>query len=1158
MLGDYRIIEEIGAGGMGKVFLAENVHHRKRCAVKVLPEELSRDVNFRARFFDEARVMSDLNHAHIVHVHHMGEDHGIYYLVMDYVSSPSGKSRSIHGEMAGSPMRRIAPAKAHRWIVQVAEALAYAHGRGVIHRDIKPANILIDSEGNARITDFGLVKAIGKEFLLSQIHQTMRQTSASEGWPTSTGTVAGAGLQLPGVLHDFELAETTRQGPGQGYSGRSGPSGGGTGSRSSLFGTYDYMSPELLEGKEATEQSDVYSLGVMIYRMLTGRRPVGMAKPPSALVRGLSKNWDAVTAKCLADNVADRYSSVDELLKDLAKIEKRSVVPVVALVGVVLVIAVVALAWLSHLQRSTLDEAAWKDWGDAAVWMWPLKQASVEREADWSQDSELASLLKDLKICCVPFDKSPELGRAYGKAPDAAGIRVALDECKAGVAENRGVVSAINRMKEEVQSVRDFFFMSDADSRWGCLGRLTQERDALRAAGCSALADFLDLVLGKFDSDRFASGEDVAGAIDQVLNLTKAWPDVEYDKLDPNAVAADLPLQEKVQTDDELFSRIKELQKHIRLSGDESVAISKAINDLKQTRKTGGQVIDSARDQGMEDAAKWKSRLQSLDSQITAIESMPWTVGNKERIPEGCRELGQSIVDLDPRPWYVQNLERALNDCYGWEEELPWLQAKEAVTIKTLYDNWKSVRPPDGGQTGQAIAARVQMLEDIERTLEPDELIERLNDPNADVGAIWVAWRRLGNLPNRPWPQTREEWDQDTKVRGRLLNEPRLARFRQGIEDIGPEHEKTFRLFMIGQHVQAIQGKSAGDPFLQKVTQQRIANGQELTAITVWETATSELAGFVADDKWPGTYDFVTFYQSGEKGAQFLTKDALGANDLSDWQRALAEYPEGKSRPFTLSDTDPAIPIPDTPLRLELRRIEAKGRQFKMGVPARKWKDEKDPQEREVDLSRDFYIGKYEVTQAQYEAVMGGNPSVWKDDPNRPVENISWAQANEFCRRLSRDTGFGVRLPTEKEWEYACRAQRGKAGPEGNWPPNQDYCGGDKEDFLTRHGWCRIAHKYPSTEQKTRPIGTCSPNGFGLYDMHGNVWEWCSDEYGKAGDGERVIRGGAYDSKPEECRSAWRAGRAPDSPAGNIGFRVVVDIASSGVESGAEFPGQGD
>ncbi len=1148
---------------MGTVFLAENVHHRKRCAVKVLPEELSRDVSFRARFFDEARVMSDLNHPHIVHVHHMGEDHGIYYLVMDYVSSPSGMSRSIHDEMAASPMRRIAPAKAHRWIVQVAQALAYAHRRGVIHRDIKPANVLIDPEGNARITDFGLVKAIGKEFLFSQIHKTLRGTSVSGEWPTSTGTAAGAGLRLPGVLHDFELAETTRPRPARGYSGKSGPSGGATSSRSSLFGTYDYMSPELLDGKEATEQSDIYSLGVMIYRMLTGRRPVGMAKPPSALVRGLSKKWDAVTAKCLADNVADRYSSVEELLGDLAKIEKRSLVRVAALVGFLVVLTGVALAWWGHLQPSALDEQAWQDWCEVAVWMRPLEQASIEREGDWRQDSELVSIRGDIKTCCVPFDKSPELRRAYGEASDAAQIRDALHECKGALAGNRAAVSAINRTKEAMESVRDFFLTAAADSHWWRLEQLRRNRDDLDAAGCNALGEFLDVVLGKFERDRLAGGEDIVGAIDQVLNLTEAWRAVEYNRLDPSAVTADLQLHEQVQTDADLLSRLERLQGHYRLSDDESVAISNAISDLKATRQKIGQAIDSARDQGMEDAPKWKSALQSLTSRIAEIEAMPRTVGNRDRIQADCRELRQSIAGLDPGPWYVQNLERALNDCYGLDEELSWLSAEEGVTIRKLYGTWENSRVSGEVPKDRTIAARVQALESIERILEPDELIERANDPNAEAEAVWAAWRRLGNLP-RPWPQTGAQWQQDTRIRDHLLNEPRLARVRQDIERIGSEREKTFRLALIDQHVETIRDKSEKDPFLQKVLQQSVAREQEPSTIAAWEAATSELAGFVAENTWPGAYDSAAFYRSG-KGAQLLMKDVLETNDLAEWQDALADYRKGKLRPSVPRGPNPVIRIPDgdTPVTLELRLIEARGRQFKMGIPADKMKNALDPQEQEVGLSRDFYIGKYEVTQAQYEAVMGNNPSVLPAGPNWPVENASWADAREFCSRLRRKTGFRFRLPSEAEWEYACRAQPGKAGPEGKWPPNLNYCSGDAESSLREVGWCCDVHGLTSGK-KPRQIGSMRrANMWDLYDMHGNVWEWCSDEYhpavdGGAGDGRRVIRGGAYDSKPEECRSGWRGGHPSDSKAGNIGFRVVVDIPSNDVEGGAEPPNAGD
>jgi formylglycine-generating enzyme required for sulfatase activity/tRNA A-37 threonylcarbamoyl transferase component Bud32 len=305
-LGDYRIVEQIHAGGMGRVFLAENIHHKKRYALKILPAELSKEADFRKRFFDEARVMSELEHPNIVRVHHMGEDQGVYYLVMDYVTSPDGHPRSVHDELARSPKHRIVAHKAHGWILQATEGVAYAHSRGIIHRDIKPANILISSDGSVKITDFGLVKAIGKEFFLSHIHETVRGLSREGALLTATSEDTGeqdssTPLDVSRTLTDVERA--------------SGSSG--------LFGTYEYMSPEVLEGKEATEQSDVYSLGVTIYRMLTGKRAVGMARPPSEVVNGLAKRWDLITRRCLTDAPDERYQNAQELLEDLRKIIRR-------------------------------------------------------------------------------------------------------------------------------------------------------------------------------------------------------------------------------------------------------------------------------------------------------------------------------------------------------------------------------------------------------------------------------------------------------------------------------------------------------------------------------------------------------------------------------------------------------------------------------------------------------------------------------------------------------------------------------------------------------------------------------------------------------------------------------------------------------------------
>jgi formylglycine-generating enzyme required for sulfatase activity len=188
-----------------------------------------------------------------------------------------------------------------------------------------------------------------------------------------------------------------------------------------------------------------------------------------------------------------------------------------------------------------------------------------------------------------------------------------------------------------------------------------------------------------------------------------------------------------------------------------------------------------------------------------------------------------------------------------------------------------------------------------------------------------------------------------------------------------------------------------------------------------------------------------------------------------------------------------------------------------------------------VEISRSFYMGVYEVTQAQYEAVMGKNPRF--KAPDNPVDGMSGDDAAEFCKTLSKRTGKSIRLPSEAEWEYACRAGTTTAYSFGNDP-------GKAGDY---------AWFYANANGKTHPVGQKKPNPWGLYDMCGNVWEWCSDWYagsyakakpvdphGPDSGKEKVLRGGSYWKAPVEFRSAYRGASPPHGPWEDRGFRVVV------------------
>jgi formylglycine-generating enzyme required for sulfatase activity/tRNA A-37 threonylcarbamoyl transferase component Bud32 len=195
-----------------------------------------------------------------------------------------------------------------------------------------------------------------------------------------------------------------------------------------------------------------------------------------------------------------------------------------------------------------------------------------------------------------------------------------------------------------------------------------------------------------------------------------------------------------------------------------------------------------------------------------------------------------------------------------------------------------------------------------------------------------------------------------------------------------------------------------------------------------------------------------------------------------------------------------------------------------------------------------FFMGKYEVMQEQWETVMGNNPSNFKD-AKRPVENVTWYDAVAFCQKLSKKTGKTYRLPSEAEWEYACRA--GTKTPfyfgETITPDLVNYDGNNPYGAAPKGIY----------REKTTDVGSFPPNAFGLYDMHGNVWEWCSDHYhpnyngaptdGSSwetdGENNRVLRGGSWFNSPVYCRTAVRYWYSAGYSNYNIGFRVALVVA---------------
>jgi formylglycine-generating enzyme required for sulfatase activity len=227
-----------------------------------------------------------------------------------------------------------------------------------------------------------------------------------------------------------------------------------------------------------------------------------------------------------------------------------------------------------------------------------------------------------------------------------------------------------------------------------------------------------------------------------------------------------------------------------------------------------------------------------------------------------------------------------------------------------------------------------------------------------------------------------------------------------------------------------------------------------------------------------------------------------------------------------------------------LEMVAIPGGTFTMGSPVGRGYDDEHPQH-EVTVAP-FFMSKYPITQEQWKAVMEWTPPYRCKGASRPVDRVSWNDAREFCERLAEKTGPAYRLPSEAEWEYACRA--GTTTPfyfgETITTDLANYCG---------------AHTYLAEPQgiyrhETTAVGSFPPNGFGLYDMHGNVWEWCADTWhdgyrGAPADGSawecggtphRVVRGGSWHEPPDICRSAIRLKFSPSAGEDYVGFRVAL------------------
>jgi dienelactone hydrolase len=379
-LGPYEIVTPLGAGGMGEVYRARDPRLDREVAVKVLPADVMQEPDRLARLEREARAVASINHPNIVVLHSIEEDHGVHFLTMELVDGQGLERVVASGPL---PIARVVDIG-----IAISDALAAAHGKGVVHRDLKPANVMLTAEGRVKVLDFGLAKLAASE----------PPTAVPQG-----ATVA-ASLSNPGEI----------------------------------LGTAPYMAPEQIRGEPVDARTDLFALGVLLYELAAGRRPFAGATPAdlaSAILRdvpspltsvrtGLTDGLERIVRRCLEKSPGARFQSAVEVGSELRRVKhdleggtvakRRRWTPVMA-AGFVLLLAAVAgvVGILRHGARI--------QWATASIPRIGALADSANVEGAWKLAQEIRSVLHDDPLLAPVW---PRISRVVNMRTDPPGARV--------------------------------------------------------------------------------------------------------------------------------------------------------------------------------------------------------------------------------------------------------------------------------------------------------------------------------------------------------------------------------------------------------------------------------------------------------------------------------------------------------------------------------------------------------------------------------------------------------------------------------------------------------------------------------------------------------------------------------------------------------------
>lgn len=1064
----YEILGDLGKGGMGIVYKARQVELDRIVALKMIQTHRLRDGASRIRFRSEARAVAKFDHPNIVRVYDSGEHDGRPYYALELVQGGNLEQQRQRGHWS--------PREAVQLVAQLADAVEYAHRQGIVHRDLKPENILLTVDGTPKITDFGLSKQLQDDL--------GNQTCPGEP-----------------------------------------------------IGTPAYMAPEAADGRLESigPSTDIFGLGGILYFLLTGR-PLfqgkrlalvlkqarqGQVSPLRQFNRRIPAALERICLKALAPDPQKRYASAAALSEDLRRFLRRRwrvLWAATAMAGLLLVGLTACLLTGGPGQFGKKAVAP-----STAIPVSPGASASRAKEIlqtycyrchgqDGNNEGGFNYLLDSRQLVArkkiVPGQ--PEQSRLYQRLTDADnGMPPAEEMPRPGAAEiaelRQWIADGAPEFNPSAESARSF--ISPADE--------------LRFI-------FDDLVKAEPRNQQFL----------RYFTITHFY----------NAGLSE----------DELQTYRHGLAKLINsLSWGHRVEVPEPIDKAKTIFR-----IDLRHYQW--DAEVWKAILAKYPYRVV------------QTTPTAMAIYAATVCELPyvRADWFV--FEASKPPLYHEVLQLPKTDRELEKKLHVDVDNnIQKDQVARAGFNGSGVS-------------QNNRLIER---HESSYGAYWKSYdfaRNDGqkNLFAHPLGprggDNRFEHDGGEIIfnlpnglQAYLLVDSKGNRIDKGPANIVSDPKQPDRTVVNGISCMSCHAKGMID----KADQVRAHVVENRNAFAK-EDAEKILALYPLRGKFLAKLkeDADRFRVAVEKtGAQLSATEpvvalALRYNWELDLKQAAAETGdkaedfrrkleqsvlaptigplliaggtiqrqvyEADFRILVSPEPPPPVRIPPPPpgdvivnsIGMRLRRIPSG--QFLMGSPPKEEGRNEDEIPHVEKINQPFAIGVYEVTQAQYQKVMSKNPSHFRggiDTDTFPVDGVSYGDAVAFCTKLTnldaeKNARRVYRLPTEAEWEYACRAGSQKK-----------FGFGDDDKELVEHAWIAT-----NSGKMTHPVGQKKPNAWGLYDMHGNVEEWCQAPNGQ-GNGlfQPVLRGGSWEDDRLACRAAARH-PSIDIPNKAFGFRVVL------------------